>query len=157
MLFTQFPGPTPPLSRVRTYVYIGREELFPTAVTVFVFFLQACQGLLLSGFSGWLPDILLLCWVLSSSCFVFLSSCCHVTRWLGDVSLVGHSPSRRDSCVTVVSMYCITCVLIVNLLLTGWSRCGQMATTACVPARRVLASGYSGDYFAHVPRSTFLF
>ena len=43
--------------------------------------------------------------VLSSSCFVFLSSCCRVTRWLGDVSLVGNSPSGRDSCVTVVSMY----------------------------------------------------
>ena len=83
----------------------GGKNYSPRLVRCLCLFLQACQGLLLSGFSGCLPDILLLCWVLSSSCFVFLSSCCHVTRWLGDVSLVGHSPSRRDSCVTVVSMY----------------------------------------------------
>ncbi len=97
-----------PLSR------FGREELFPTAVTVFCYFLQACQGLLISGLFRLLARcfVALLGFVFLLSCFS-LSSCCHVTRWLGDVSLVVPSPSRRDSCVSSCFDLLYVCLLLI--------------------------------------------
>ena len=106
-----FPVPLhtgPDLSR------FGREELFPTAGTVFCNFLQVCQGLLLSGLCRLLARrfVTLLGFVFLLSCFS-LSSCCHVTRWLGDVSLVVPSQSRRDSSVSSCFDLLHVCLLLI--------------------------------------------
>ncbi len=84
-------------------------------------------------FSGCLPVVLLLCWVLSSCCLVLL---CLVTRWLGDVSLVVPSPSHRDSCVS--SCFDLLHPLLLICCLAGWLvllwPSGRSRLTACVPA-----------------------
>ena len=88
--------------------------------------------------------VALLGFVFLLSCFS-LPSCCHVTRWLGDDSLVVPSPSRRDSCVSSCFDLLYVCLLLICCCQAGlvWPS-GRCRLTACVPARRVLISGHSG-------------
>ena len=91
------------------FVSFREGRIIPHGWYGVVVFLQACQGLLLSGLFRLLARcfVALLGFVFLLSCFS-LSSCCHVTPWLGHVSLVVPSPSRRDSCVSIYYMcaYC---------------------------------------------------